>query len=304
MKRFLLRTFICGITAIGICFLYLIVIGLFYGHKFDPFYGRLTSTHPQGLIIGSSRSAQALEPKYIADNLYNFSFTLAHSSFDQSYLNFIKKYHVINGNSPSKKLIHILSVDPWTIRTSHQKKDSIINSGSFTEELALPPMKPNLEYLVRFGGPALLFDFLNYGHINETGRLEMPKKATETPAEFRKKLDEKLDSYRQKSEYTDGYVSEKRLQVMRDLIAYLQQDGKVYLVRLPVHPEMLALENQICPEFNELMRSLSTEMNSPYFMLSDFSYETNDGNHIANSESQRISEQIRDSIKVYSHIIQ
>jgi hypothetical protein len=303
MKRFLIRTSICAIAAIGICFLYLIIIGLCYGNKFDPYYGRLTSMHPQGLIIGSSRSAQALEPKYIAENLYNFSFTLAHSSYDQSYLNFVKQYHVIDGNNKSKSLIHILSVDPWTIRTSHQKKDSIINVGSFTEELVLPPMKPNLEYLVRFGGPALLFDFLNYGHINETGRLEMPKKVKDTPAEFRKILDEKLDSYRQKSEYTDGYVSEKRLQVMRDLIEYLQQDGEVYLVRLPVHPEMLALENQICPEFNDLMRSVSKEMNTPYFMLTDFSYETNDGNHIANSGSQRISEQIRDSIKVYSNII-
>jgi hypothetical protein len=91
MKRFLIRTSICGIAAIGICFLYLIVIGLNYGNKFDPYYGRLTSLHPQGLIIGSSRSAQALEPKYIADNLYNFSFTLATSSYDQSYLNFIKQ---------------------------------------------------------------------------------------------------------------------------------------------------------------------------------------------------------------------
>jgi hypothetical protein len=304
MKKFLIRTAICSLISLGICISYLIVIGLVYGNKLDPYYGRLTSLHPQGLIIGSSRSAQSLDPKFISENLYNFSFTLAHSSYDQSYLDFIKTYHPIDGAGHSKKFIHILSVDPWTVRTSQQKKDSIINVGSFTEELVLPPMKPNLEYLVRFGGQALLLNFLDYGYINENGRLEMPKQNTDSPEKFRKILDEKLESYRQKSEFTHGYTSEKRLEVLRELIKFLQQDGEVYLVRLPVHPEMLALENQICPEFNSTMQSISNEFDIPYFMLSDFDYQTTDGNHIINAESKRISEQVRDSIKVYSKIIQ
>jgi hypothetical protein len=304
MKKFLIRTSLFCLAAIVICTCYLALFGLRYGNQFDAYYQRLTQYHPEGLIIGTSRAAQALEPEFISSNIYNFSFTIAHASYDMSYFNFIKKYHPITNSSPDKKLIHILAVDPWSVRTSHEKMDEIYNHGSFTEELLLPPMNPNLEYLARFGGKALYFDFKNYGQINKNGRLEVTPSGKETPEGFQKKLAQKLESYREKSEFKNGYTSEKRLQVLRDLIQYLQQDGEVYLVRIPVHPEMLALENQICPEFNSVIQRVASEMKTPYFMLTDFSYETTDGNHIKNKESKRISEQIRDSIKVYSNIIE
>jgi hypothetical protein len=135
-------------------------------------------------------------------------------------------------------------------------------------------------------------------HVNAGGRYVVPIDSL-LLFDREKSIEGKVASYKKKKEYTEGYLSEKRLRILKQIIDYLSQDGKVVLVRLPVHEKMYVIENNMAPKFDEQMHDISMQRKVPYINLmplrNDYMYT--DGNHIWNGHSKRLSEQIREGIE-------
>jgi len=93
--------------------------------------------------------------------------------------------------------------------------------------------------------------------------------------------------------HNNGWLefSETRYQYLIKTINYLKKYGLVYLVRLPVHPDLMNLENQLMPEFNQ---NIFTAVRSctNYLDMSkengDFQYT--DGVHLTKKSGKEVSE--------------
>ena len=87
--------------------------------------------------------------------------------------------------------------------------------------------------------------------------------------------------------------SKVRLDYLSNTIDFLKQYGHVYLVRLPLSPQLMEIENQLAPNFSELLQ-ISTEKSAGYLDLTSknslFSYT--DGVHLSAKSSKLVSEKI------------
>ena len=267
-----------------------------YSDKLDPFYLRFTSYHKEGLVLGSSRAAQAIEPSCFNHALYNFSFTIKLSPFDSTYLKLIQKYHPISHYDSSR--LHIITVDPWTLYTYKNQMEETINP-SFEKLLKAPVQNPNLHYIYHFVPvlKSLRTILSSDNHVNAGGRFVVPMDSASL-IQNDKNIQLKIDFYKKKPEYTEGYLSEKRLDVLKAMIEYLSEDGRVVLVRLPVHDLMFAIEQNMAPDFDELMASTGKTLQVQYINLMPQrnNYLYTDGNHIWNGHVKRLSEAIKKRI--------
>lgn len=277
------------------CVLYFYLLK--YESYIDQNYARLTSYHNQGLIIGTSRSAIDLEPSILGGQLYNFSFTIDASPYDNSYMALIRKYH--QNASFDKNRIHILTVDPWAL-SSIPGAENLINP-SFTSKLKLEPMRPNFEYILRFANLSIweisnvMMNSDRNLHINSFGRMIKPMTEEFLNKDYKRKLGVKIDNYKQSETYKKGKISANKLRNLEELIDYLKLDGKVYLIRLPIASEMLELEDTMCPEFNSLMLNISGKHKVTYIdiMPARNQFRTTDGHHMWENEIPKFNRYLR-----------
>ena len=77
---------------------------------------------------------------------------------------------------------------------------------------------------------------------------------------------------------------------MLKTIDFLNKFGKVFLVRLPVHPTLMELENQVMPNFNQDIKS-ATELSAGYLDLSNknANFQYTDGVHLTKASGQEVS---------------
>jgi hypothetical protein len=257
----------------------------------------MTDYHKDGLIIGTSRAAQAIEPSCFDNRLYNFAFTVQLSPFDSTYFKLIQKYHPKVAYDSSR--LHIISVDPWALWTYKNQAEEMLNP-AFEQLLEAPVQNPNYQYIYHFVPvlKSLTTVLATDKHVNAGGRYVVPIDSLSL-IDREKSMEGKVASYKKKKEYTEGYLSEKRLRILKQIIDYLSQDGKVVLVRLPVHEKMYVIENNMAPKFDEQMQSISRQKRLPYINLmplrNDYLYT--DGNHIWDGQSSKISWEIRKSMR-------
>jgi hypothetical protein len=92
--------------------------------------------------------------------------------------------------------------------------------------------------------------------------------------------------------------SQARLDYLVETITFLKQYGHVYLVRLPVSPQLMDIENQLSPNFKDFM-NLPSEKASGFLDLTAknnlFAYS--DGVHLSKISSILVSEEIARWIK-------
>jgi hypothetical protein len=260
----------------------------------DPFYLRFTSEKQNNLILGTSRSAQGLLPSVFQRKLnrefFNFSFTIVDSPYGPVYFNAIKRK--INENSKSS--IFILGVDPWSISSTTKNPNDYKN---FLEnEKCLGNMNffnvnPNFEYILKnLPGNFELMIFEKKGpmYLHKDGWLEVT--VPMDSLNLNERIKEKVIDYRDKNskEFT---FSSLRLFYLKKTIKYLSKIGEVYLIRLPIHPEIYKIENNFMPDFNKKMEKI-TKYSNGYLDLTtrnkEFSYT--DGNHLYKRSGSEVSE--------------
>src|SRR5699024_3885965 len=89
-----------------------------------------------------------------------------------------------------------------------------------------------------------------------------------------------------------------RFEYLIKTIMFLQKHGKVYLIRLPISEEVLKIENEFMPDFNENINEL-IELTEGYFDMTPHNeqFVYNDGNHIYKESGKIVYKEIIDWIK-------
>lgn len=295
MNKFITKAASLGITSVLIFVTVIWAIVTFCGGKLDPFFLRLRTEHNGGLVIGTSRAAQSLEPQYIDDVDYNFAFTIFHSPFDNDYYQLIKKFH----KSKNTTYKHVVCVDPWSLFSYAGDKYENTNPG-FAGNIHSSVILFSWLYLIKYV-KLKGFDFLYArDYVSQSGRYVVDIGDSEYREEKDRRLKAKIESYQKKETFVKGIYSKTREKNLMNIIKFLNKSGSVCLIRLPVSEEMFQLENRMCPEFSNLMKDISTKMDVDYFDLTNRNREFRytDGNHIWNKESSKISTLVDSCLKV------
>ncbi len=291
MKKFIINTGIFTILVI------LTIIGVFYqaDGKTDPFYDRFTTNKQSSLILGTSRAAQGILPDILnselnRNDIYNYSFTISHSPFGSIYLKSIKAKLDIGETDG----IFIITVDPWSISSKTVDPNDFLN---FREvDLSLGQVSfvnyhPNFEYLITTYGSQYL-DILIGGSDNmilhKNGWLEVTVEMDSMNVAER--LKNKVDNYENKNLPIYNF-STYRYNYLGKTISYLKNYGKVYLVRLPLSPEIFEIEKKLISDFDLKMKNLSAEYKTPYFNLTNrnHNFQYTDGNHLYKESGEEVS---------------
>ncbi len=291
---------------------FLIVLLVKYDSKIDPYYAKIKKVHPEGLIIGTSRAAQALDPS-VWGNMYNFAFTQAFTPFDSTYFGLIKRFHPIESQNVShvltspnknkdKQKIHLITVDPWSLCSFPGDVNESGNS-SFINYIEPSSMgNVNLSYLFAYmptKWSEVVRNCFAPHRVNDNGRYVVSFNYEQMQANFRSNFKEKLIYNKKKEVYQSGYISESRLFYLNEIVNYLGHDGKVVIIQLPVHRELSAIENKFAPKFDSIIADYSKKEQIQFINLRNYhdSFHYTDGGHIWNGDAQKISKLIKHQMK-------
>ena len=300
MKRFLLQIVLPVIFSSLL--LWIVVIFLLNG-KTDPFYLRFTGERTKNLILGTSRAAQGIQPQpldsILSKRFYNFSFTVYHSPFGPVYNRAIKSKLDITSDDQ----IFIVAVDPWSISS---KCIGPNDSSLFREErLSLGRVKsftstPNIEYVRKELTPnQIIRSSLNSDQatmiLQSNGWLKV--NVPMDSIEVLRNTQRKVDIYRSQRLPVFKY-SEARNNSLFRLIKWLKTYGEVYLIRLPIHEEMLNIEIELMPTFQDKIES-SINISDGYFDMTELEnqFRYTDGNHLYKESGFEVSLLIGEWIK-------
>lgn len=261
--------------------------------RVDAFYARFTSPPAGSLIIGTSRAAQGIQPAVLAAQLgntfegplLNYAFTLTHSPYGPAYLASIRR----KLKPETKNGLFIVAVDPWSLAAVNEQ---FPEANSFIGQLTQVSQNPNLPYLTRYQTKPLYRLLLDYATATERlhpdGWLEV-RIATDS-ATVRARTARKVLDYRRLM--AAQHPSPGRLAALRQTIALLRPHGRVCLVRLPVGPPLLQLEQEFQPDFAARMQQLAQQQQVRYLDYSAQPYATTDGNHLQRGAAAAFSRQL------------
>jgi hypothetical protein len=292
MKKFLVHSslfFILVSVSLGI---------VFYqadGYS-DTFYVRFTTPKQNSLIIGTSKAGQGIMPGELLkilpnDSIFNFAFTIAHSPYGPAYLKGIKR----KLSDDSKNGLFIVGLDAWSIADSSEDpndESQFDENNSFLNKLGTVSSKPNIPYLLSFYKNTYIKIFKRdtIAFLHDDGWLEVKTDMNEDVVARRIKNKVKRQIEKKKS----FRFSKTRLSYLYETITYLQERGEVYLVKLPVHPDLLTSDDSVVPNFNELMIRLSQDTSAPYYDMSgeNENYRYVDGIHLYRDSSKEVTKKI------------
>lgn len=287
MRRFILH--IIGFIAI-VAISFLALLSQADG-SYDEYYLRFTAPTQQNLVLGTSRAAQGIVPSLLGQLMdrpfYNYSFTVSTSPYGPVYLESIKKKvapSTTNG-------IFILSVDPWSLSTKdleEDNKEAFRENDRFLATTSRVAMRPNFEYLLE--------------NLNSVYRILLPKRKTMLlhqdgwleitvpmdDSSVLKRTNSKLESYR--TDLVRFKPSEHRIAALVETVEYLSKRGQVFLVRLPVHPEMARIEQELMPDFKARIDP-AIQLATDYLNMSNYNQKLQytDGNHLYKESGKTVT---------------
>ena len=297
MKKFLVNIVSFGLLiAVSITGVFFMADG-----TSDPFYKKFTSSRKSSLILGSSRMGQGIIPSVIDKGLegvksYNYAFTYNTSPYGPVYLNSIKQ----KLDTLAKNQVFVLGVDPWVLSNDSEDPNDInmfMEKNSFLGTLSTVNADPNLDYLIHNYSEPYIKILYNRSPliVEDDGFLRLTIPLSE--AHVLSKKDKAIEDYTEKSRTYQ--FSTLRMDYLKETIIYLKRYGDVYLIRPPVDPGILEVEDELMPNFEEVLNRLSRDMEVPYFDFSgkgdDFEYS--DGHHLMPKSANRLSLEVVSRIK-------
>lgn len=301
-----MKTFIIQISVFSALF-FLMALGILSladGNS-DGHYAKFTSPRQSSLILGTSKAAQGLQPKIMnnvlgRNDIYNYSFTLGHSPYGLAYLESIKK----KIKPDTQNGIFIVTVDPYSLSSQLKNPDDLANfreNGRFIEDIKYVNNNPNIEYLIWHYPEQYIYlitkklNYVNDDFVHNDGWEEVNVSMKDKIVKER--ILGKLKEY--SKNLPDYKFSQVRYSYLEKTIQFLQQHGKVYLVRLPVSKPFLEMENSVMLDFNIEMEKLSINNNVSFLNLTTIpsEYKYTDGNHLYKSSGAMVSRKIAEWIK-------
>ena len=301
-----MKTFIIQIS-VFLALIFLMAIGILSladGNS-DGHYAKFTSPRQSSLIIGTSKAAMGLQPKIMNNvlerkDIYNYSFTVGHSPYGPAYLESIKK----KINPETQNGIFIVTVDPYSLSSRLKNPDDLVKfreNGRFVDDIKYVNNNPNFEYLIWHYPEQYIYlitsklNYVNDDFLHDDGWEEINISMKEEI--LKERVSEKLKQY--KKNLLRYNFSQLRASYLEKTIQFLQQHGKVYLVRLPVSKPLLEMENAVTPNFDLMMKKISKTHKVPFFNLTTQSkvYQYIDGNHLYKTSGALVSKKIAEWIK-------
>lgn len=305
MKYFLTKTFILLVLVL---FSIVSVFCLADGYT-DAYYMRFTTPSQKSMILGTSRAAQGIRPDIINANLnrndlFNYSFTIGHSPYGPVYLNSIKR----KLDQHTDKGIFILAIDPWSISSNISDPEDVtefFENDLFLKDLKNVSQYPNFSYLMNFYNQPYRNILLmsKYGidiqkkifnpnwimFLHKDGWLDISIKNMDS-VYLSDRLEETVKMYKNKH-LPSSKRSSTRVDYLELTINYLKNYGEVFLVRLPIHPRIMEIEENFMPEFNEIVHDVSKSHKVPFLDLTEMNakYTYIDGNHLYKESGKEVS---------------
>lgn len=274
----------------------------------DPYYLRFTTPRQSSMIIGTSRPAQGIQPHVLDSVLrthgkevrsFNYGFAVGYSNYGDAYLGSILK----KLDPTTRDGVFILAVDPWGLAGPRSTPiHDPLRDGGFIAEMDWVNMDPNLEYLLTVYKKPLLEIVLPDPRqpegpmvLHEDGWLEIDLPML--PADIEKRTQAKLTEYRT-TRLPGATISPQRMGYLARTIDTLQHYGTVQLVRLPVDPRMLALEDTLAPHFSRYMQALADLKQVGLLDLTNngAAWEYTDGNHLTPESGAKVTALIADHL--------
>lgn len=275
----------------------------------DPFYQRFTTPKQEALIIGNSKAAQGIIPSVLNEQLkgfydgqlYNYSFTVYNSPFGPAYLESIKKKLA----EYDGKRCFIITVDPWSISSDindPNNPEKFEENDRFISAISNPNSNPNFDYLLKWFSKSYYEIILmrlkkNLSIVNDDGWFMTGENVSNDIIAHQRTL--MIDFY---NDYLDSYsYSELRYFYLRETIEFLKAHGDVYLVRMPLHADILNIEKKVDPDFDQRIEKLSVLFGAPFFDYSKSSeeFEFKDGLHLKSKSAEVFSDLLVDRILAY-----
>ncbi len=265
----------------------------------DPFYLKLSSPRQPNLILGTSKAAQGLQPHILQQELgttfYNYAFALYASPYGRVYLHSIQQ----KLDTTVSDQTFILAVDAWSLCSQSPDPcnlEDFRENESFLAGLRHVNQHPNFTYLLRYfdgqyyqiiapNTPALLHDDGWLDVSLEIDSVSLQRRVAFTLTDYRAKA----ERYR---------FSAMRLVYLQKTIEHLKHYGQVYLVRLPVHPQLMALETALLPDFEQKLQP-ACDLATDYVDLTSWgaSFTYTDGIHLTQTSGKHVSRLIADWIQ-------
>ena len=222
---------------------------------------------------------------------------MLHSPFGEIYYNAIKE----KLNKQTKNGLFIIAVDPWAISSI----DSLKYARELKTELGSVSffnMNPNYDYLANSYKKSmfsLLYDqFSNNStmELHKDGWLEV--KFEKDLEKFERSKFHKVKDYRLNN-LPKFKLSNDRLFWLDKTINLLSSHGKVVLIRIPVSPEMLMIENTLCKDFDSIIRTRFRHFPFMNYTITESNYLFIDGNHLFKESSKKFSEKLSADINTF-----
>lgn len=297
MKRFVVKCVLWFVVCVTIAALaYSIIDGLGYS---DHAYRRLTSHGEKSLIVGTSRPAQAIQPSIMEDCLqnlpyahpvYNFSFNVGESPFGEVYYKAIKKKL---GRNEDCNSLFIIAVDPFALSVEQEQDKKHFREEGRTLDQIKWYYRPQLKYLFLHCKPR---EWVRMKHecLHEDGWYEITPLSMDSDR-VAENIQMKMTDYNSYRIVSSPY----RLEWLERTITLFQENGTVFMCRVPVSSEMTTWENQQWPSFDEDMMALANKYGIRYFAFADQrnAYRTTDGNHLYKEDGAIFTKNLCDSIK-------
>jgi hypothetical protein len=299
MKKFILM--VSGfLSAILISFFTIFCLADGY---IDPFYIRFTSPQQRSLILGTSRAAQGIQPSVLnkvlnRTDFFNYAFTLNSSPYGSEYLKSIMK----KLDHTTKNGIFILTIDPWSICANAPNPNDTTKFVELSAGLAKTKfvnLNPNIYYLL-YGYEGSYINLIKRKNktifLHNDGWLEV--NVGMDPAAVRARSKAKIAGYRKDYLSTFKY-SQVRFNSFKKTLLTLKKYGTVYVVRLPVDPSMMQLEDLLMKDFNDKVTSLSQQSGVSYLNMTNMNSKFNytDGNHLYKKSGAQVTKLIAEWIQ-------
>jgi len=275
------------------------------GNFSDKFYHKFQYS-ASSMILGGSRALFGLDPEcinktnWINGPLLNFSFTIATSPYGEIYYNAILKK--LSGNN--KQGIFILEVNPVGISTK-KLSNKLPETELVLGRLKVFNMNRNVDYILENSGHPLYQFLMNKKAGEDDGEIPHASGWLESLGKFdsaksKQNISKGVISYTKV--FSESVVSEDRLFWLEKIIEKLSENGHVFLIRMPISPEMKQMEDAYCPDFNNLMQQRASSYKADFL---DFSGETNytfkDVHHMTTESAEKFSVFLGDTLVKVHH---
>lgn len=296
MKKFVLHTLLFSSLLVSI----FLLIFLQADGSSGPYYLKVSSPKQQNMIFGISKGAQGIQPEVLSKTInkpfYNFSFAIDTSPYGSIYLRAIKRKLDTSAHNNT----YLLAVDIWSLSVDSTSLDDTTHfreQNSFISKIKSVTQYPNLEYLIKHNDYKYytLLSNNSPAFLHDNGWLEV--NLDEDSASIQRRTDFTLSTYEHKAK--TYHFSPKRFSYLIKTIEYLKSYGQVYLLQLPVHPELMKIENQVERNFQNQIQP-AIDLAEAYLDLSPYNQNFNytDGAHLNKESGQKVSQMIAEWLQV------